>query len=147
MTLPESNEKSLSVRSLRQGFSLVLIGVLLGITLEALHGFKVSWLVDPGADTRRLMWRLAHAHATLLGFLNILYGLLGLQLATSVRRIAWQSLTIASVLIPIGFFLGGLWVYGGDPGLGIVLVPMGAIALVVALFITVRSISDQRTDS
>jgi hypothetical protein len=37
------------------------------------------------------------------------------------------------VLLPTGFLLGGLFVYGGDPGVGVVLVPVGGALLVIAL--------------
>src|SRR5690606_12227628 len=42
------------------------------------------------------------------------------------------SLDLASLLLPLGFFLGGLWHYAGDPGLGVLLVPVGGALLVVA---------------
>ena len=45
------------------------------------------------------------------------------------------------VLMPVGFFLGGVWIYGGDPGLGVLLVPIGAAALFVAVALTARGVS------
>jgi hypothetical protein len=44
-----------------------------------------------------------------------------------------HSLSAATVLLPSGFFLGGVVTYGGDPGLGILLVPVGAAFLLGAL--------------
>jgi hypothetical protein len=41
----------------------------------------------------------------------------------------------ASILLPVGFFLGGVQFYGGDPGLGVLVVPIGAILLLAALFL------------
>jgi hypothetical protein len=35
----------------------------------------------------------------------------------------------AAVLLPAGFFLGGIVIYDGDPGLGVWLVPIGAALL------------------
>jgi hypothetical protein len=46
----------------------------------------------------------------------------------------------ASLLIPGGFFLGGVVIYAGDPGLGIVLVPVGALLLFTAVFLTARGV-------
>src|SRR5687768_16544512 len=84
-----------------------------------------------------MMWRLAHAHGALLGVVHILFGLhvqsagdAGLPRAGLIST----SLIGAAVLLPAGFFLGGVVFYSGDPGLGIVLVPPGAILLLVALF-------------
>ena len=46
----------------------------------------------------------------------------------------WLPLLVASiVLLPGGFFLGGLVIHQGDPGLGIVLAPIGAITLILAV--------------
>ena len=50
--------------------------------------------------------------------------------------------------MPMGFFLGGVVIYDGDPGLGILLVPIGGILLFVAVLLTalgVRSALRERT--
>jgi hypothetical protein len=51
----------------------------------------------------------------------------------------------ASVLLPGGFFLGGLFLYRTDPGLGIVLVPIGAVLLFIAVFLTARAFRAKKT--
>ena len=45
----------------------------------------------------------------------------------------------ALILLPGGFFLGGLVIYSGDPGLGILLVPLGALFLLSGVFVTARA--------
>ena len=52
-----------------------------------------------------------------------------------------KALIGASVLLPGGFFLGGIRFYAGDPGLGIILVPPGAILLLLAAFLLARASS------
>jgi hypothetical protein len=42
--------------------------------------------------------------------------------------------------MPGGFFLGGLVFYGGDPGLGILLLPVGALLLLLAVSQTALSL-------
>ena len=54
---------------------------------------------------------------------------------------ASQALVAAGVLLPAGFFLGGMVVYGGDPGLGVLLVPVGAVCLIVAAGIAVKALN------
>ena len=115
----------------------------LGIVMEGLHGFKIGWFLDVGVETRRLMWRLAHAHGTLLSILHIAFG--GMVLWNEnwpvVRRaIASHCLSMAVVFMPTGFFLGGLYIYDGDPGLGVMLVPVGAAMLFVAVLLTALSL-------
>jgi hypothetical protein len=46
----------------------------------------------------------------------------------------------ATVLVPLGFFLGGVNTYEADPGFGILLVPAGALALLIALGSIVRTL-------
>jgi hypothetical protein len=107
--------------------------------LEALHGFKVGWYLKPAFETRRLMWTLGHAHGTLLALVNAVFGISLVVLSGDVRRgHRWASpcLMGANVLLPGGFFLGGIYTYSGDPGLGIFLVPLGAIFLLVGVLLT-----------
>lgn len=126
-----------SDRHLRLGWWWLLVFAGLGLILETLHGFKVGAYLNVSNDTRRLMWRLAHAHGTLLGAVNILFGLT-LRSATGSTfrdpRTISRLLIGASILLPVGFFLGGVQFYGGDPGLGVLVVPIGAVLLLAALF-------------
>ena len=85
------------------------------------------------------MFTLAHSHGTLLGLLNVAFALTLPHLPdweTNQARLAGRCLFLASLLIPAGFLLGGLVVYGGDPGLGILLVPVGAVCLVIGVLLT-----------
>jgi hypothetical protein len=43
------------------------------------------------------------------------------------------------VCLPGGFFLGGVSFYSGDPGLGVLLVPVGAVLLLAGVFMTARA--------
>ena len=117
---------------LRFGWASLLLFLSLGIVLETLHAFKVGWYLDVSNETRRLMWTLAHAHGTLLALVHIVFGLTPPS-PRDGRKLASLSLIGASVLLPGGFFLGGLAVYGGDPGVGILLVPAGAVLLLAAV--------------
>ena len=126
--------EDLARRHLRFGWTAVLVFGLLGLILETLHGFKVRAYLDVSNETRRMMWTLAHAHGTLLGIVTVLYGLTVAHFADwGHATLPSRGLRAAAVLLPAGFFLGGVQPYGGDPGLGILLVPVGAIELVAAL--------------
>ncbi len=46
----------------------------------------------------------------------------------------------ALVLVPGGFFLGGLFIHDGDPGLGILLLPPGAALLFAGVLLTASGI-------
>ena len=125
-----------AARHFRVGWRALFVFAALGLILESLQGFKVAAYLDVSNETRRLMWRLAHAHGTLLAVVNILFAL---TLRTSPSPLPAASrispvLIAATLLLPLGFFLGGLWFYAGDPGPGILLVPIGAGLLLLAVF-------------
>jgi hypothetical protein len=121
-------------RNLRFGWWSLLVFLSLGGVLEILHGFKIGWYVDVGSDMRRLMFTLAHAHGTALALVNIAAGLTARSVKGLTPRAAVSfSLIWAGILFPVGFFLGGVVTYGGDPGLGIWLVPIAALLLVYSV--------------
>ena len=130
---------------LRFGWWSLLVFLTLGFVLESLHAMKVGWYLSVANETRRLMWTLAHAHGTLIALVNVAFGLT-VQLRPVGRRQydrASRFLLAASILLPMGFFLGGIFVYGGDPGLGSLLVPVGAISLFIAVYLIARGAGSQ----
>jgi hypothetical protein len=129
----------LRLRHLRIGWTGLLVFVALGAVLEALHGFKADWYLAVGQETRRLLWRLGHAHGTFLALVHIAF-------AASLRgdrpppRLASACLTGALIALPAGFFFGGFGVKGGDPGAGILLTPLGVLLLLTAILGTLWSL-------
>lgn len=126
-------------RHLRMGWWMLLGFLTLGIVLEAMHGFKIRWYLDMANSTRRMMWTLAHAHGVLLALVNIAFSMTVAALDGwngRARRIASPCLLGAGIALPGGFFLGGLVIHAGDPGVGIFLVPLGAAMLFVAVALT-----------
>ncbi|MCA9660805.1 MAG: hypothetical protein KC486_20855 [Myxococcales bacterium] len=135
MTAPDPRIR----RHFALGWVLVAISALFGLGLEAMHGLKLGAYLDLDVATRRHMWTLAHAHGTLLGVLQIAFAatLRGVPALADGRAgpRAGRLLGVASVLMPAGFFLGGLWFYAGDPGPGVLLVPVGGVALIAAVVV------------
>ena len=130
-------------RALRTGWILLAIALPLGVTLEALHGFKVQAYLR--SEVRHEMWRLAHAHGTLLGILLLVFAALAEKHVAAEKRAAIaRDLRTGAVLMPLGFFLGGLLNSEGDPSLGIVLVPLGALFLLVALVRAAGAVTSER---
>src|SRR5262245_47261723 len=128
--------RRLARRHHRLGWWGLLVFLSLGIGLETLHGFKVGFYLDPGHRLRRLLWTLAHAHGTLLALVHIGFaaGLLQFGRWTERRlRLASFCLTDALLLLPAGFFLGGIGHTEVDPSPGVLLVPVGALLLLTAV--------------
>ena len=126
-------------RHLQFAWWSLLVFLSVGIFLESMHGFKVGWYLEIAFETRRLMWTLAHAHGALLALVHAAFALTVYLLPSEVtasRNWASSCLIGASVLLPGGFFLGGIFVYEGDPGIGVFLVPFGALLLLIAVLVT-----------
>jgi hypothetical protein len=125
------------------GWWSLLVWLSAGLVLEGLHGFKVGWYLDVASETRRLLLTLAHAHGTLLSLVNLAFAATLRDSGAPARLLARAAscLRWGAVLLPLGFLLGGLQVMGGDPGYGIVLVPVGALLLVVGVASAARAAS------
>ncbi len=114
--------------ALVQGWLSVAAWMTFGLLLEGLLGYKTpAYLLD---DTRRELFRLAHAHGTLLGLILLAAALSGQLFKLAPPRAAWISLRLGAALMPVGFLLAGIWHYESDPGLGIWLVPPAALLLI-----------------
>lgn len=137
---PGTDPDALGRRHLRFGWWALSVFVTLGLTLEALHGFKVDWYLSVDHETRRLLWTLAHAHGTLLAIVHLVFAASLPRLADDAprRRLASWSLLSAAVLLPGGFFLAGFGVWAGDPGPAIVLAIPGGLLLFLGVLVTAR---------
>jgi len=136
-------------RHLRLGWWSLLFFLTLGMALEAMHGFKVDWYLNVANETRRLMWTLAHAHGVLLALVHLAFAS-AIRVLDEPPQARWQAaasycLTGASCLLPGGFLLGGVVIYGGDPGGGILLVPVGALLLLTAVLLTAWRVSQRES--
>lgn len=141
--MKDTEPNSYVIRHLKFGWCCILGFVVLGLVLDYFHAFKVGWYLNVGNETRRLMGTLAHAHGTLLGGLNIAYAatlyvvgdrLLGKAKFTSA------CLMSATLLMPLGFLLAGLFTLKDEPGFAVFLVPIGGLLLLISLGLTVSSL-------
>lgn len=141
--MPQATDQtSLVRRHLLIGWWGLALFVFLGLVLETMHGLKLNFYLDVRNETRRLMWTLAHAHGTLLSLVHIAWAA---SLAATVSNdatppgpLVFWGLTAGWALVPLGFFSGGLWIYGGDPGVGVLLVPVGALLLLTGVLAAAR---------
>jgi len=133
-------------RHLQFGWWSLLCFLSLGIMLEMLWGFRADWYVKDEFFMRRLLWTLGHAHGALFGLIHVAYALT-MNAApdgfSQTRRISSPCLVGASILMPGGFFLGGIFLHGqgGDPGMGVFLSPVGALLLFVAVLLSAIAVT------
>jgi len=142
--LPLSDSAPVVRRHLAFGWWSLLVFLTAVLALEALHGLKSQAYLGVHQEMRRLMWTLAHAHGTLLSVVNLGFAFMAYivpQWNARPRDLASGFLRAATLLMPAGFFLGGLFTYSGDPGIGIVLVPVGGILLLISIFLTARALA------
>ena len=140
---------SLKRRHLVFGWWTLATYMSVGLLLEALWAFRFNWYVSEAHAMRRLLWRLAHAHGTLFALIHIGFAASISMSSGKIGRSKFASacLLSGSLLMPGGFFLGGVYMQGngGDPGIGIFLAPVGAILMLLGVLITAReatSVSD-----
>jgi hypothetical protein len=113
--------------SLRFGWTLLFFGALAGTALELAHAFKLAvYLDDP---LTRLLLTLAHAHAVGLALAVLAQAYVGVDPRPSTGRL----LRVGALLLPLGFALGAIAHPESDPSIGIVLAPLGALLVLVAL--------------
>jgi hypothetical protein len=114
-----------------QSFLGIAVWMSFGLLLEGLLGFKTpTYLQD---EVRRELFRLAHAHGTLLNLLLLGAALACERLEIAMSKTILVSLRMGVVLLPCGFLLAGVWHYESDPGVAIWLVPPSALLLIFAL--------------
>jgi hypothetical protein len=129
-------------RHLRVGWWSFFLFASFGLFLESLQGFKIRAYLDVSNETRRLMWTLAHAHGALL-----VPGQCAGRLEYPNHAGGWTRAPEADVErasrrdgADSGRILsGGVVFYGGDPGLGVLILPIGAVAQLFAALLLARA--------
>jgi hypothetical protein len=126
-------------QSVFQALVSIAVWMAFGLLLEGLLGYKTpAYLQD---SQRRELFRLAHAHGTLLGLILLASALAVDRFSLVVPRAARVALRLGVIVLPLGFLLAGVWHYEGDPGIAIWLVPPSALLVifgVVTLALAVR---------
>jgi len=127
---PETRSKNVFCLARQAWFGLAL-WMSLGLLLEGLIAFRSpTYLQDP---IRREMFRLAHAHGTLFSILLIITQLWLSHAKQSVPATATLLLRVGTLLMPVGFLLGGIWHSATDPGIGVFLAPIGGVLVIFAV--------------
>ena len=140
--MSKGNQENGTASMLRQGWISLAVWMTVGLLLEGLLGYKSpSYLGDP---QRRELFRLAHTHGTVLGLVLVAASLTAQRFGES-PRLAQLGLRIGSVMMPMGFLLGGVWHPEGDPGLAIWLVPPGALLVIFGVVAIVLSLKKEKT--
>jgi hypothetical protein len=133
VTVPDEENQE-QHRSLRFGWASLFLWAFLGLGLEGAQGFKLSPYLDD--DMARMLLRLAHAHGVGLSLVVLVYGWAGAPLFSTKPdggRSVGTALRAGAVLLPLGFLLSVIGHSETDPGIGILLSPIGAVALLVGL--------------
>ncbi len=115
---------------LRQGWISLALWIAFGILLEAFNAFRSPAFMDD--HVRREMFRLAHSHGTLMNLVLIAAAICARLDLIAFSRMSSVGLRTSVVMLPAGFLLGGLWHFKDEPGLAILLVPIGAVLLLAS---------------
>jgi hypothetical protein len=115
---------------IRQAWIFLALWIAFGILLEGLNAFRSPAYMD--AQVRRDMFRLAHSHGTLMNLVLLAAALCARLDLITLGRWAAAGLRLSVLLLPFGFFFGGVWPFEEEPGPAILLVPVGAVLLLAA---------------
>ena len=121
-------------KMIRFGWTSLFIWAAVGAALEGMHALKVAAYLDD--EMTRWLCTLGHAHGAGLSIIVLLYVSVGAPLfrdRPTVGARVGLCFALAAGLIPVGFIAGAFGRPEGDPSLGIILVPIGALLLFVAL--------------
>jgi hypothetical protein len=111
-------------------FAWICFWISFGLLLDSFMGMKqLFYLSNP---IRREMWRLAHAHGTLLTLVFLTYG----HFRGFAKKQHENMMFIGMLLMPVGFFLGGIVTTEIDPFVGVFLVPVGGLLFVLGLLLS-----------
>lgn len=121
------SERTVMSSDARFGWTALLVWACLGVALETAHAFKLASYLDDALT--RLLLTLAHAHGVGLALVVLLFAATVPEPPHWVRR----ALRFAAIAMPLGFAFGAVGHPEGDPSIGIVLAPLGALALIAAL--------------
>src|ERR1044071_1000504 len=125
-----SSQPSQCAGMICQGWISLAAWIVFGLLIEGLIGFRSPGLLDD--SVRREMFRLAHAHGTLLNLVLIAAAICARLDLIRIGPGASLGLRSSVILLPAGFLIGGLWHFKDEPGLGILLVPIGAVLLLAS---------------
>lgn len=110
-----------------QAWISLVLWIAFGILLEGFRAFRSPAVLDDAV--RQDMFRLAHSHGTLLNLVLLAAAICARLELIRLAPMASLGLRSSVVLLPAGFLIGGLWHFKDEPGLGILLVPVGAVFL------------------
>jgi len=120
---------------IRQSWISLALWITFGVLLEGLNAFRSPALLDD--PVRREMFRLAHSHGTLLNVVLLIVAICARLDLVRIGPMTSAGLRAAVVLLPAGFLFAGLWHFKDEPGAAILVVPVGAVLLLVcALYIS-----------
>jgi hypothetical protein len=114
-----------------QGWLSLAFWISFGLLLESLMAYKAPAYLDDAQ--RRELFRLAHAHGSVLGMVLIIAAIWGRGIGARISRVAVIALRLGALVMPLGFLAAGLWHPESEPGLAIWLVPAGALPLIFSL--------------
>src|SRR2546423_1403051 len=114
-----------------QGWLSLAVWMSIGFLFESLMAFKSPAYLDD--LERRELFRLAHAHGSLLGVVLVIASLWAQRNGERLSRSTRFALQFGAAVMPVGFLAAGVWHPESDPGFAIWLVPVGAISLIFSL--------------
>ncbi len=131
MELEKQTKEQNSSPLVFQAFLGIAIWMSFGLLLEGFIGFRVPSYMS--VEVRRELLQLAHTHGTLLSLILIVIAISAKCELIFPSKLAILVLRIGSVLMPLGFLFGGIWLIKDEPNPAIFLAPLGGLLMIFGI--------------
>ncbi len=109
----------------------IVIWMSFGLLLEGFIGFRVPSYMS--VAVRRELLQLAHTHGTLLNLILLVVAICAKCELVFPGKLAIVVLRTGSILMPLGFLFGGIWLIKDEPNLSIFLAPLGGLLMIFGI--------------
>jgi vacuolar-type H+-ATPase subunit I/STV1 len=122
----------------------IAVWMSFGLLLEGFLGFRVPSYMS--VSVRRELLQLAHTHGTLLNLILLAVAICAKCELVFPRKFAIVALRIGSILMPLGFLFGGIWLIKDEPNLSIFLAPLGGLLMIFGIVSVLFSLKKEKLD-
>jgi hypothetical protein len=122
----------------------IAIWMSFGLLLEGFIGFRVPSYMS--VSVRRELLQLAHTHGTLLSLILLAVAICAKCELVFPRKFAIIALRIGSILMPLGFLFGGIWLIKDEPNPSIFLAPLGGLLMIFGIVSVLFSLKKEKLD-
>jgi hypothetical protein len=122
----------------------IAVWMSFGLLLEGFIGFRVPSYMS--VSVRRELLQLAHTHGTLLNLILLAVAICAKCELVFPRKVAIVALRTGSIIMPLGFLFGGIWLIKDEPNPSIFLAPLGGLFMIFGILSLLFSFKKEKSN-